>query len=383
MKTTVDIVAFRDALSHVRNAVAAKTALPILSNILIDADGDRITLKATDLKVAVISWVPAEIDDPGMVSVDARLLWEFVANLPSSGPLTLTLDPIKLGLRARMGGSDARFNGVDPRDFPDIVSEIDPERPTFAVPAEVMDRAYRLVSIAVADNESRPVLAGISFRPGGDGGLAFASSEGFVMSAYTAPVEGVPSDLDIIVPGTTFRVLAGILPKDGDLTMQVTPNRSQVIAAFGSTVWTSRLIEGTYPPVAQIIPRSQTTQAELDGETLLLAVRQAMVFGVDNNNVIRITVAPGEDDLSPGTLTIAGRAKERGEGTGALTALVDGPAVEIAFNGKYIRSALEAMKQCGRAVIGLNGSEQAATIRGSGVQGYTFVAMPMRTEEPK
>lgn len=376
MKTTVDLAAFKSALNTVRGAVASRTALPILANVLIDADGDRLTLRATDLKMAVSCHLPAEIDEPGATTVDARLLWEFVSTLPTTGPATLTLDPVRLSLRIRAGGSDGRFNGIHPDDFPRVLSAIDPGLPTFSVPAEVLERAYRLVSIAVLETDDRPVLTGVSLRPDG-ANLAFAASDGFAMGHYSTPVSSVPSDLDIIVPAKTLKVLAGILPGDGEVTMQVSENRSQVVAAFGETVWSSQLIDGTYPPILQIIPKQHRTRVELDGDVLQRALRQAMVFAAENNRVVLVEATPPADDVTPGNLAISATAAERGDGRSVIDVLVEGEAVAIKFDGRYLLGCLDAMRKPGRVAIATNGPKVAAKFGGSSVPGYTFVAMPM------
>ena len=379
MKTTVDLAAFKSALNTVRGAVASRTALPILANVLIDADGDRLTLRATDLKVAVSRHLNADIDEPWQAAVDARLLWEFVANLPDTGSVTITLDHQRFSLRLKSGGNDARFNGTDPRDYPTLPS-LKPEVPTFTVPAEVLGRALRLVPIGAAQDESRPVLAGISFRADGSD-LAFAASDGFVMAHYAVPVEGLPATLDILPPATTLAVLAGILPPDGDVTVQVAANRSHVIFAWGDTVWSSQLIEGTFPDIRQVIPREHRTRIELDGDILHRAVKLAQAFAQDNNRVIRFAGTPSADDLTPGTLKIHGHAAERGEGESLLDVVYEGDPIEIAFDAKYLLAVLRAMNGGGRVALATNGKDQAGKLGGSAAPGFTFVMMPMTIKE--
>lgn len=375
MKTTVDLAQFRTALNTVRNAVAARTALPILSNVLIDADGDRITLRASDLKVAVTCHLPAEIDEPGQATVDARLLWEFVTNLQDGGSLTLTLDPVRFSLRLKAGGNDARFNGIDPYDFPEL-PVFKPEFPTCIVPAEVLSRALRLVPIAAATDESRPALTGISIKADGDD-LTFAASDGFVMSHYAVPVADLPADLSFLVPATTLAILAGILPDDGDVMVQVAANRSHVVMAFGETVWSSQLIDSGFPNIKQIIPREHQTRIELDGGILQRAVKLALAFAQDNNGVIKFVGQPSEDDITPGTLKVSGHAAERGEGESLLDVLIEGDPIEIKFDAKYLVSVLRAVNGGGRVALATNGEHQAGKLGASNAPGFTFVMMPM------
>ena len=379
MKTTVDLAAFRAALNTVRGAVASRTALPILANVLIDADGDRITLRATDLRVAVSRHLDAAIDEPGQATVDARLLWEFVANLPESGTLALSADPQRFNLRLKVAGNDARFNGVDPQEYP-VLPGFKRDLPTFTIPAEVLGRALRLVPIAAAADESRPALSGISIRADGDG-LAFAASDGFVMAHYAVPVPDLPADLTILPPAKTLEILAGILPPDGDVTVQVAANRSHIVLAFGETVWSSRLIDSAFPDVKQIIPREHRTRIELDGEILQRAVKLALAFAQDNERVIRFVGTPPEDDLTPGTLTVSGHAAERGEGESRLDVVYEGDPIEIAFDAKYLVSVLRAMNGGGRVALATNGKNQAGKLGGSAAPGFTFVMMPMSIKE--
>jgi DNA polymerase-3 subunit beta len=182
---------------------------------------------------------------------------------------------------------------------------------------------------------------------------------------------------DFIVPARSYRELARIIG-DHDETIQlaVTPNKSQILARVGDTEWVSRLIDGTFPDVQQIVPKEFVTRLELSRDGLLNAVRRAGYFARDNNDVVRLVVSPGEDDLTPGNVEVSANAAERGNSHSFVDSSVNGAEVQVAFNGKYLSDVLSVLKT-GHVTLGLNGPTQAGIVRPGGNDTYTHVIMPM------
>ena len=181
----------------------------------------------------------------------------------------------------------------------------------------------------------------------------------------------------MIVPARAYRELARIIGDSTEpLTLTVTPNQSQLLVRVGSTEFLSRLIEGTFPDVRQIIPREFGTRVEVGRETLVNAVRRASYFARDNNDVIRVIVRPGDDDMNPGTLEITATAAERGNSQSFVDASVVGPELQIAFNARYLQDVLGVIRQ-GQVMLGMNGNNQAGVVRPTGSEDYTHVIMPM------
>lgn len=363
------------ALNRVSRAVASRTALPVLSNVLLTTDNGRLRVAATNLDIGVTTWIDADIEEEGRITIDARLLGEFVNTLPA-GAISLSSDDVRMTLMVQSGRDKASINGIDAEDFPVIPSvnddgfnvELDPQK---------LRESISLVEFAAATDDSRPVLAGVLVRFDGDT-LALASADGFRMavSEYSL-ANSVDEKQEFIVPARSLRELARIIGDHTDpIRMAITPNRSQVLARIDDTEWVSRLIDGTFPDVKQIVPKEFATRVDIGRESLLNAARRAGYFARDNNDVVFLTVQPGEDDLSPGNVEISANAAERGNSQSFVDASITGSEIRVAFNGKYMLDVLSVLRH-GQVMLGLNGANHAGIIRPSGDESYTHVIMPM------
>ena len=363
------------ALGRVARAVASRTALPVLSNVLIATDEGRIRIAATNLEIGVTTWIEGTIEEEGRITVDARLLGEFVNTLPP-GSVSLAVDPARFSLTVQSGRDKAAINGIDAEDFP-VLPTIGGDGFSVELDAQRFRDAVNLVEFAAATDESRPILAGVLTRFDGDT-LMLASSDGFRMAVNESPLDQPVSErVDIIVPARAYRELSRIIGDfDEPIHLAVTPNGSQVLARLGDTEWVSRLIDGTFPDIKQIVPREFGTRVDMSRESLLNAVRRAGYFARENNEVVRFNVQPGDDDLSPGSIEISANAAERGNSQSFVDASVSGPAIQIAFNGRYIIEVLSVLKH-GQVMLGMNGTNQAGVLKPSGSDSYSHVIMPM------
>lgn len=363
------------ALGRVGRAVASRTSLPVLSNVLISTDEGRLRIAATNLEIGVTTWIEADIQQEGRITIDARLLGEFVNTLPAGG-VDLEVDPNRLSLTVRAGRDEASINGIDAEDFP-VIPSVSDEGFGVEIDAQKLREMISLVEFAAASDDSRPVLAGVLTRFEGSS-VTLAAADGFRMAVNEGEIATpVGERTDLIVPARSYRELARIIGDvDGVIRLAVTPNRSQIMARVDDTEWVSRLIDGTFPDVRQIVPREFATRVDLSRDVLLNAVRRASYFARDNNDVIRLVVSPGEDDLTPGSVEVSANAAERGNSHSFVDSSVTGGEVQVAFNSRYLADVLSVLKH-GQVMMGLNGPTQAGIIRPSGGDSYTHVIMPM------
>jgi DNA polymerase-3 subunit beta len=375
----VDVSAPQDllqrSLSQVSRAVATKTTYPVLSNVLIEAADDSLKLAATNQEIGISTSIPAQVTEPGRVTVDARLLSEFVNTLPAE-PVRLSNELGRLVLKVQGMGADAEINGIDADEFPLMPQ---PEENGYAatVDPQILREMISLVEFAAASDDSRPVLAGVLVRFEDDH-LTMAAADGFRLAVREGQLAAPVSErLDIIVPARAMRELSRIL---GDRTepvdLTVTPNRGQLVVSTGDTIFSSRLIDGTFPDFRQIIPREFATQIELGRDEFLTAVRRAGFFARDNNDVVRIGARAAADELASGQVQVSATAAERGSSQSELTAAVNGPDGQIAFNSRYLLDVLSVLKTS-RVMLGMNGPNQAGVLRPMESSEYTYVIMPM------
>jgi len=363
------------ALGRVSRAIATRTTLPVLSNVLLETEDDHLRIAATNLEIGVTTRIPAGIETAGRITVDARLLGEFVNTLPS-GEVSLSVDPARLTLTVQSGRDKAAINGIDAEDFP-VIASITDDMQVITIDAQQLRENVSLVDFAAATDESRPVLAGVFTRFENES-MLLSAADGFRMAVNeTTLANGVGDRLEVIVPARSYRELARLIGDlDEPVSLAITPNRSQILARLGDTEWVSRLIEGTFPDVRQIVPKELGTRLDVGRESLLNAVRRAGYFARDNNDVVRFVVQPGEDDSSPGSLEVTANAAERGNSESYVDASITGPELQIAFNSRYLVDVLGVLKTA-QVTLGFNGSSQAGIIRPAGSQTYTHVIMPM------
>jgi DNA polymerase-3 subunit beta len=375
----VDVSAPQDllqrSLSQVSRAVATKTTYPVLSNVLIEAADDSLKLAATNQEIGIATSIPAQVNEAGRMTVDARLLSEFVNTLPAE-PVRLSNELGRLVLKVQGMGADAEINGIDADEFP-LMPQPEPGAYSASVDPHTLREMIGLVEFAAASDDSRPVLAGVLIRFDEDR-LTMASADGFRLAVREGQLTAPVADrLDIIVPARALRELSRIL---GDRTepveLTVTPNRGQLVVSTGDTTFSSRLIDGTFPDFRQIIPREFATEIELSREQFLTAVRRAGFFARDNNDVIRIGARVSGDELSPGQVQVSATAAERGSSQSEMMATVNGPEGQIAFNSRYLVDVLSVLRTS-RVVLGMNGSNQAGVLRPLESTDYTYVIMPM------
>ena len=363
------------ALGQVSRAVATKTALPVLSNVLLATDDGRLKIAATNLEIGITTFVPAQVEEEGRITVDARLLSEFVNTLPND-TVQLSSDRVRFSLAVQCGRDKAAINGIDADDFP-VIPTVSGEAFTAVVDPQLLREMIGQVELAAAADDSRPVLAGVLTRFEGTT-LTLAAADGFRLAVRQAELpNAVESKFDVIVPARAYRELARIIGDSTEpLTLSITPNQSQLLVRVGDTDFLSRLIEGTFPDFRQIIPREFGTTVEVGRDAFVNAVRRSSYFARDNNDVVRITVKPGNGDLDPGTIEVSATAAERGNSQSYVDSAVSGPELQIAFNARYLADVLGVIRQ-GQVLLGMNGGNQAGVVRAVGADDYTHVIMPM------
>jgi DNA polymerase III subunit beta len=363
------------ALTQVSRAVATKTALPVLSNVLLSAEQGRLKIAATDLHIGITTWIPAAIEEEGKVTVDARLLNEFVNTLPSEA-VELSASKDRAVLKLRCGRTTADINGTDAEDFP-VMPTISDDAVIIEVDPGQLREMIAQVELAAAADDSRPVLAGVLTRIEGKK-ITMAAADGFRLAVREGElaVDG-PDKLEAIVPAKALRELARIVGDQSEpVKIAITPMQSQLLAEAGQTEFLSSLIEGSFPDFKQIVPRDFSVRVEVDRDQLMAAVRRASYFARDNNDVIRIAVKNGEQEFDLGTLEISANAAERGNNLSVIDASVTGEGVQVAFNARYLADVLGVLRQQ-KVLLGLNGANQAGVVKPSGDESYSHVIMPM------
>ena len=366
-------------LSIVGRAVAGRATLPVTQNVLLETDRSMLKLSATNLEIAITTWIGAMIDEEGAITVPARLLSEFVNSLPSDR-VDLDVAEDSSVLQFVCGRDKARIHGVAASEFPPI------PRVTEGVAARVdsqeFKRAISRVAFAAASEESRPVLTGIEAKLNGDR-FTLAAADGFRLAVQHGTLAAaVEEEIGVIIPARTMNELSRLLTdQDDTVEIMMVPARSQIMFKSGGVEVVSQLVQGTFPNYEQLIPNKYDTRCTFDSQRLLRVTRSAAIFARDGSNIIRLQLAPRAEDAdeteAPGTATISGRSEEVGENQTTLDMMdIEGEEAKIAFNSRYLQEVLAVLER-GSVAIETTSSSSPGVFKPTDDENYVHVVMPM------
>jgi DNA polymerase-3 subunit beta len=363
-------------LATVGRAVATRSTLPVLSNILLESDEGRLRLAATNLEIGVNCWIGAHVEEEGRTTVPARLLTEFVNSLPP-GQIDMELNERTQTLTLKCARYEANIKGIDASEFPDVpTAETIGGQNNLNLEADAFRRMIDQAVFAAATDESRPILTGIlaHFH---QGGLTLAAADGFRLAVTSADV-GVDLDAatSIIIPARALAELNRISGDQEDpIELTITPQRNQILFHLSNTDVVSQLIDGNFPDYNQIVPKSRNTRTVVGTQDLLKAVKVAFLFARDAANIIRFNIVPGSE-LTPGQVIVTGTSAEFGDNVSEIDANIEGDEIEIAFNARYMIDALTVM---GTAEVALETSTASSpgVLRPVGGSDFLCVIMPM------
>lgn len=360
-------------------AVASRATLPVTQNVLLAADHGMLRLSATNLEIAMTTWIGAMVEEEGAVTVPARVLTDFVNSL-GNDRIDIEMDPDSRVLQIKSGRASANINGTDAKEFPPIPT-VENSVVARAEPAALRGAIAR-VAFAAATEESRPVLTGVEVKLQ-EGRFTMAAADGFRLAVHHgALTQSTPEEMSVIIPARTMNELNRLLGDHSEpVEIMLTPQKSQVMFRVqgGDTVeLISQLLQGTFPNYDQLIPQSYTTRAILDSQATLRATRTAAIFARDGSNIIRMHVRPNDDGQAPGgRLLISARSEEIGDDQDEVeVAEMEGEEGKIAFNSRYLLDVLSALDR-GQVAIETTTSSSPGVFKPTDNDDYVHVVMPM------
>lgn len=314
------------AVSTVSRVVGARTSLPILANVLITADKSSLSISATNLEIALTAVIGCKVEQPGSVSVPARLLQETVQGLQSE-KVQLTSEETKLELSA--AGAQATIQGMATEEFP-VIPEVKPTQ-TLILPTSVMNEALTKVVIAASLDESRPVLAGVFIKAQGDR-LTFAATDSYRLAEISVQQPDL-KDVSVILPLRTVQEVLRLIGQSGAEEVKFDFGTNEARIVVDDVTLVTRLIEGNFPNYTQIIPSKSETTARVARGELIGAVRLASVFARESAHTITM-------DVSSDKVKLHSEAAQVGQNTSEVTAKVTGVGAAISLNARFLLDVL-------------------------------------------
>ncbi len=360
-------------LGTVARAVAPRSTLPVLSNVLVASDKGRLRLSATNLEMGISYWIGAKIEEEGATTVPARTLVDLVNTLPND-TVFMELTVRNQTLNVRCGAFNNDVKCIDAHDFPPLPpSDLDDG---LDLNIEDLRTMINQVTLAASTDDARPVLTGVLVEVEGSE-MTFAAADGFRLSVRKATLSSAaPEPIHAIIPARALNELARIVGTGEDsVTMTMPPNRGQVIFRANDVEVVSQLIEGTFPDYRGIIPANHVTRTILPTSAFLKACKAADIFAREAAHSARLRVTPGTD-LEPGTVEVSATSAETGSNETTVDATIEGDPVEIAFNVRFLVDVLSVINTPNVA-LETTGPSAPGVIRPVGQDDFLHVIMPM------
>jgi DNA polymerase-3 subunit beta len=356
------------ALSIVGRAIPTRTAMPVLSNVLLRTEQGHLKFAATDLELSIIHWIDARVERDGAVTVPARRFADLVNSLPPD-PVSLVLDVETLSLALECASLKAKFRGISAEEFPIVPEPSEEEGITVA--AADLRLALGHVIFAASEDDSHPVLTGVLMEFEGRT-LTLVAADGFRLSMQTIPlVRSVPDPFSVIVPARALSELVRILSKREE-PVRITKTRphNQILFHLQDTVLNSQLIDGHFPDFRRLVPQSFNTRIVLEREALLQTCKQVAIFARGAGDVVDLQVQAGE-------LSMSAMADEFGEGHKSMAAPVEGEDLEITFNVRYLIEVLSEL-DVPQVALEMQTPTTPGVLKAVGDETFTHVIMPIR-----
>ncbi|HOG58548.1 MAG TPA: DNA polymerase III subunit beta [Anaerolineaceae bacterium] len=377
MKAIVKQQQLAQAVGIVARAVASRSPLPVLANILIQTDNGRLKLSATNLELGISAWLGAKIQEEGGLTVPSRTFADLVSSLPSD-EVTLTADLRTQSLNVRCGTLNTDIKGINAEEFPPM-STADSGTSLPLNVANFKDMIQKVVFAASTD-DSRPNLTGVHMTTDGDY-LVLAATDGYRISIASAILSPKPAQkLDALIPARALSELSRIAV-DGDETLEMNfpVGRGQVVFHLKDAELISQLIEGNFPNYTAIIPPSFKTHTVLTTADLLKACRQTEIIAREGNFIARLDIQPEGSTEKPPQLEISAISEQTGSSEVIVDASVDGTPLLISFNVRFLREVLEVIRTP-NVLLETNAANTPAMIRPVGDDTFKHIIMPMNIQ---
>lgn len=357
---------FARALSAVGRVASTKTQLPILSNILLRTDGNRLLVAATNLEVATTQYIGAKITKPGAITVPARLISEFVSSLPKD---SIELKVVNNNIHLTSGNYTSIINGVIADDFPELPTINESASVSYSINIEDFKQAVSQTIITASSDSTRPVLTGVYWHSH-EGQLYLAATDGYRLSERRL-VE-TTSEVSAIIPVQTLQEVLRTIVEDSD-TVDILFDETQVRFRINEAEIISRLVDGNFPDYRQLIPKKSDVTAIVDKQEFVRVTKIAGLFARESGGSVTLTV-----DKDKKTVSLHSIASEMGENTSELTASVSDSG-QITLNSRYLAEALSVLDN-DSLEIGFSGKLSPCILKSTDkATNYYHVIMPLKS----
>ncbi len=371
MKLTIERAALLKSLAHVQSVVERRNTIPILANVLIEAEGDRLELTATDMDLTVVEQVAAEVATPGATTVSAHTLYDIVRKLPEGAQLEFASSGEAGQMTLSSGRSTFTLATLPKEDFPTTGAEAFPK--SFPLAAGEIRNLIDRTRFAISTEETRYYLNGIYLHGAENGEVSLlraVATDGHRLARFEMPLpEGARGMPGVIVPRKTVGELRKLI-EEGEQSVQVGLSETKVRFAFDSTELTSKLIDGTFPDYERVIPSGNDKIMSVDRREFSAAVDRVSTISTEKSRAVKLS-------LGDSSLTLSATSPESGSAVEEIEVSYGGEPIEIGFNARYLLDIAQQIEG-ETAEFALSDAASQTVVRDTDDASTLYVLMPMR-----
>ncbi len=353
------------ALNIVSKIANIKTQMPILDNILLKTENNRLLIASTNLEIAITQYIGAKISKPGSITVPARIMTEFVNSLPNE---IIDLEVDNQHLKITSGKFSSIINGTEADEFPDLPTIDQKQSNNLSFDVDIFKQAVNQTIIAASNDISRPVLTGVLWKVI-DKQLYFAATDGYRL--VEKKVMPINQNWSIIIPTQTLTEVIRSIDEQSK-QVKVLFNESQIRFLIGDTEIISQLIDGEFPNYRQLIPKDNEIKTEVDKNDFVKVVKISSYFTQHSSNGVTITA-----DQEKQSLNFKSVASEIGENSSEVDGQINGDGV-ISLNARYLSDALSTINS-DKVKFEFKGKLAPCILKPVDQDDYIHIIMPLKS----
>jgi DNA polymerase-3 subunit beta len=369
MEITVSKFELLRELTATQGVVERKTTIPILSNYLFEAAGDKLSLTATDLDLSLRTSCNAKVKKEGACTIPARKLHDYVKLLPDADITIKLLENHWVSIRC--GRSNTKMVGMAKSNFPGL--PVFPSAGAIKIPAAVLRSMIAKTSFAIASEESRYTLNGalMVLKPES---ITMVATDGHRLAHVERTgekFEGVSGEMKTLIPKKAMDELKSLLDSDVE-TIDFAKDDSTLFFRIGPRLLTSRQLTGQFPNYEAVLPKDISKSITLDGEELGAAIARVAQFADERSRAVKIRLEKGE-------LKLSASSTETGDSEDSIEVVYNGEPMSIGFNAQYLMDFIKAAGSSS-VKLELKDAQSAGQLRPAEAEDYKYryIVMPMR-----
>lgn len=367
MKVTIERAQLAKSLAHVHRVVERRNTIPILANVLLRAGKSNVELKATDLDLEIVETAPGEGKQTGSTTVPAHMIYDIVRKLPEGAQVELQSAADGTQLQVRAGRSKFTLQALPETDFPDLAAG--EMTHSFSIASADLKRLIDRTQFAISTEETRYYLNGIYLHAIDDKLRAVATDGHRLAQAEIKAPKGTKGMPGVIIPRKTVTEVQRLIDDAGE-EVKIELSATKIRFSLGNAVLTSKLIDGTFPDYARVIPAANDKTLVVDKGEFMSAVDRVSTVSSERGRAVKLA-------LTDGKLTLSVINPDSGSATEELEVEYGAEALDIGFNGRYLLDILQQVEG-EKARLKLADPGSPTLIEDMETAGALYVLMPMR-----